>query len=219
MKLLLRAVVPASRAERGDDLVAVRAGEVAALASPTEASPPVDAASLRMHHDIASRIHDGGPSLPSRFGQTFADEAALAGALRERGTALAEALVSVGDQVEMSVTLTWRDPEGVGERDEKDGTRATARSGREFMESRVARERERRRAEDAVARLIDLLATERAFTRNRICPRDGVAAIVAVLIERDRVREFRERVSEFARADPMVSAAMHGPLPPYSFTS
>jgi hypothetical protein len=96
---------------------------------------------------------------------------------------------------------------------------AQPRTGREFMESRVARERERRSAEDAVARLIDSLATERAFTRNRICPREGVAAIVAVLIERSAVREFRTRVDEFARGDATVTATAHGPMPPYSFAS
>lgn len=219
MKLVLRAVVPASRAAGAGDLVAVRAGDVAALASRIDTSPRVDAESLRTHHDIASRIHDGGPSLPSRFGQTFDDEALLAGALWERGAALAEALVSVGDQLEMSVTLSWTDRAAGHAHAENDEQGAEPRSGRAFMESRVARERERRRAEDAVARLIDVLATERAFTRNRICPRVGVAAIVAVLIGRDRVREFRGRVVEFARGEESVSTAVHGPMPPYSFAS
>ncbi len=215
MKLVVRAVVPASRAVADADLIAVRAGDVAALASRVSESPRIDADALRAHHEIAARIHDSGPSLPSRFGQTFDDDAALASALEERGAALAEALVSVGDQVEMSVTLAWREGAGVA----NESTRLEPRSGREFMESRVARERERRRAEDAVARLIDVLATERAFTRNRICPREGVAAIVAVLIDRNGVREFRERVEAFARGELTVSATAHGPLPPYSFAS
>lgn len=213
MKLVLRAVVPATRAaDGGDELVAVRAGDIAALASRADAAPSTDAAALRAHHDIAARIHDGGPSLPSRFGQAFDDEAALAGALHERGTALAEALVSVGDQVEMSVTLMWKARPSPAARPEP-------LTGRAFMESRAARERERRVAEEAVDRLIDVLAVERAFTRNRICPRDGVAAIVAVLVERGDVRGFGERVSAFARDEHAVIVTVHGPMPPYTFTS
>ena len=213
MRLVLRAVVPAARAgDAVDDLVAVRAGELAALASRSEERPRIDATALRSHHEIAARIHDAGPSLPSRFGQTFDDEAALAGALRDHATALAEALVSVGDHVEMSVNLAWADQQTTAARPEPT-------TGREFMHARLAREQERRRAEDAVARLIGVLTRERAFTRNRICSREGVAAIVAVLVERDRVREFRERVSEFARVESTVTATVHGPMPPYSFSS
>ena len=66
MKLVLRAVVPAARAaDGGDELVAVRAGDIAALASRADVAPSTDAETLRAHHDIAARIHDGGPSLPS----------------------------------------------------------------------------------------------------------------------------------------------------------
>jgi len=213
MTLLVRAIVRSADAERhGGDLVAVRDGDIVALASPTTGVPAPDEPSLRAHHAIASRIHDSGPSLPSRFGQVFADEHALAQVIGSRRDELAAELETVGDRVEMSITLSWRTP--VAHADEPEPT-----TGREFLESRAARERERRDAKDAVDRLLGGLRSEHQSARTQICPRDGVAAIVAVLIERNAVRDLREHVSAFARNDDRVSATVHGPLPPYSFVS
>lgn len=213
MTLLVRAIVRSADATRhSSDLVAVRDGDIAALASPMTDAPDADEPSLRAHHQIAVRIHDTGPSLPSRFGQVFADERALAQVIGSRREELAAELAAVGDRVEMSITLAWRTP--VAREDVPEPT-----TGREFLESRAVRERERRRAEEAVGQLLEALPGERASTRTRICPRDGVAAIVAVLIERNAVRELREHVYAFARNDDRVHATVYGPLPPYSFVS
>jgi hypothetical protein len=213
MTLIVRAIVRAGDAERvGSDLVAIRSGDIAALASRLGGALAPSESELRAHHAIAVRVHDGGPSLPSRFGQVFADEAALAAAIGARRDELAAALQRIGDRVEMSVTLTWRDPPTRVETPEP-------RSGREFLVARAAREHERQDAERAVARLTTELATERALVRHSICPREGVAAIVALLIDRDDVSEFRERVVAFGAHDGSVAAAVHGPMPPYSFAS
>lgn len=213
MRLLVRAIVRSADAERhGSELVAVRDGDIAALATPTADVPSADEPSLRAHHAIAARIHDSGPSLPSRFGQVFADESALAQVIGSRRDELVAELDAVGDRVEMSITLAWRT--SITRVDEPQPT-----TGREFLESRAAREHERRDAQHAVDRLLADLASERLPNRTHICPRDGVAAIVAVLIERDAVRGLREHVYAFARNDDRVSATVHGPLPPYSFVS
>ena len=213
MTLIVRAIVPSADAERQvDGLIAVRDGDIAALASAADGAPAADEPSLRAHHDIVSRIHDGGPSLPSRFGQAFADERALATAIGSRREDLAAALARVGDRVEMSITLAWRTP--IARIDVRE-----PRTGREFLESRAAQERQRQDAEAAVERLLTGLASDRASARSRICPREGVAAIVAVLTERDGVRGLRERVYAFAQSDERVIATVHGPMPPYSFVS
>jgi hypothetical protein len=46
-----------------------------------------------------------------------------------------------------------------------------------------------------------------------------VAAIVAVLIDRDDVRGCRDRVVAFGAHDEGVKATVSGPMPPYSFAS
>jgi hypothetical protein len=171
-----------------------------------------DAEQLRAHERITARIHDAAPSLPSRFGQFFRDEQSLSAALRERSAGLLDALEIVGDRAEMSVTLSWR---------EAHEQRAPARhtSGREFLEAKAVRERERQDAETIVARLVDHLAVDQAAVRRSICPREGVAAIVAILIARDGAEALRESIGSFEQLSSEVTARVYGPLPPYSFAS
>ena len=213
MSLLVRAIVRAGDAERaGTDLVAIRTGDIAVLASRIADAVVPDEPELRAHHATCARVHDAGPSLPSRFGQVFADEAALASAISPRRDELAAALQQVGDRVEMSVTLTWREPPARIETPEPS-------TGREFLLSRAAREHERLDAERVVERLVAELATGRPLVRHRICPREGVAAIVALLIDRDDVRDVRARVVAFGAHDVRVVTTVSGPMPPYSFAS
>jgi hypothetical protein len=214
VSLLVRAIVRSEDALRAAtaDLVVVRADGIAALATPCADKPPLTEAELRAHDVITRRIHDEAPSLPSRFGQVFADEGALARALREREGALAESLHSVGPRVELHVTLDWRRPHAAPDASD-------ASTGRGYLEALAVRERDRREAEQVVARLTEQLPTERAFIRSVICPRDGVAAIVAVLSARDEVRSVRQAVESYGERSSEVTALVRGPLPPYTFAS
>lgn len=195
-----------------EGLIAVADAGLSALASPYECAPTPEAEQLRAHERITAWIHDAAPSLPSRFGQFFSDQRALSSALRERSAGLLEELKLVGDRVEISVTLSWRT---AGERP------AAARyaSGREFLEAKAAREREHRDAEAVAARLVDHLAVDQAAVRRSICPRQGVAAIVAILTARDGAQALHERIDSFGQSSTEVTARAYGPLPPYSFAS
>jgi len=138
--------------------------------------------------------------------------AALADALRAQAAALETTLARVGARVELSITLSWREPREVpNARD--------VSSGRAYLEIGVARERERREAEDIAARLVAELAVEPAFIRQRCCPRDGVAAIVTLLVTREEVSALRHRAQEFAERTRVVRVDTYGPLPPYTFAS
>ena len=209
----MRAIVRSSDADRAaaPDLVVVRTDQVAALASACAAAPEASESELRTHDAITLRIHSASPSLPSRFGQLFSDEDALARALKEREESLRKGLDSVGARVELSATLRWRDRRSSGA--------SAPASGTEYLESRAAREHERQRAEQVVARFIEQLPCERAFARHRSCPRDGVAAIVALLVTRDEVETMRTHIQSFGERSSEVTATVHGPLPPYSFAS
>jgi len=214
MTLLVRAIVRAADAERAaaDGLVPVRADRIAALVSRRASTPTATEEELRAHDAITRSVHDAAPSLPSRFGDAFVDEDALAAALRAREAKLAAELDRVGERVELTVTLRWRQQQPAHEP-------ATPLSGRAFLESRAVRERERHRAEQIVARLVEHLTCERAFVRSRPCPRDGLAAIVAILSTRDAVAALREDIASFGERSSEVVAEIHGPLPPFSFVS
>jgi hypothetical protein len=195
-----------------EGLIAVADAGLLALASRQDVVPLANAGELRAHERITGRIHDAVPSLPSRFGQFFRDEATLSAVLRERRADLLGELDLVGDRAEMSVTLSWREP--------PDHVRtAGLATGREFLEAKAAREREQRDAKDVVARLVDHLAVDQAVIRHTTCPREGVAAIVAVLIARDGAEMLRQQVVSFAERSSDVTARVYGPLPPYSFAS
>jgi gas vesicle protein GvpL/GvpF len=210
--LVVRSIVRAVDAERVSlpDLIPVHGERIAALASLRTDAPRATEQELREHHAITRAVHESAPSLPSRFGDVFSDEGALASALRAREETLAAELARIGDRVEISVTLRWRVPFANGTTDER-------ASGRAYLAARAARERERRLAEQLVARLVEHLACERAFIRQRICPREGVAAIVALLSTRDEVSTMRQHIGSFAERSTEIVMDVHGPLPPSSF--
>ena len=201
----------ASDEPRFADLVAVRAGAVAALASEYPGTPRPDEAELRAHDAITRRVHDAMPSLPARFGALYEDPDALRAALVPREKPLEHAIAALGTCVELGVTLRWRAARPrIGPADA---------SGRAFLEERAARERERAEAGQIVERLVAELAYERALIRERICPHEGVAATVAVLTTRDEETNVRRRVESFGRNASEVTTDLYGPFPPYSFVS
>lgn len=204
----------ADDAERidADGLVAVCASGLAALATPSDGHPTPAESELRAHDRITDRIHAQAASLPSRFGQIFESEADLAAALADQSAALEATLAEIGTRVEMNVHLAWRNAP------ERAEPRATT-TGRAFLEASAARERERREAEAIAASLVAHLEVDQALTRCRICPRDGVAAIVAVLTDRDRAAALTDEVAAFARSSDKVTGTVYGPLPPYSFAA
>jgi hypothetical protein len=204
-----------------DDLVAVRAAGLAAIATPRDVAPPASEIELRAHQRATLRIHEAGASLPSRFGQLFNDEDALAAALVSNRSRLVQSLELIGERIEMSITLEWKTPhpdqhtQGLG----GNANTSSPMTGRAFLEASAARERERRQAEQVVADLVTHLSVEQALIRHSICPRDGVAAIVALLVARDAVGALRRRVDSYNEGSVEVRASVYGPLPPYSFAS
>lgn len=193
-------------------LVAVAAAGLAALGSRVAAPPDASERALREHDAITRRVHDAVASLPARYGQVFADDDAIARALAERATTLAAGLARVADRVEVAITLRWRASRGTIRPDD-------VGSGRAYLEQRAAVERVEREAASIVARLAGELSCEQALVRHTTCPRPGVAAIVALLIDRDEATATRDRVLSFGERSSDVSAVVDGVFAPYSFVS
>lgn len=213
MTLLLRSFVRARDVERVAtlELRVARATTVAALATECDGRPAPTEAALREHEAITAGVHALVPSLPSRFGVTFADATELEAALAGREEELAGALDRVDGRVEMAVTLAWRSA--------RSRASGPALTGRAYLEARAVRERERQEAERLVARFIGELGHERAFTRESICPRAGVAATVALLIPRGEVMRVRRDITSVGERTSDVVVDVYGPFAPYSFAS
>ena len=205
--LLLRAVVERDTPELAD-LTIVRGARVAAFASPVTREPEKAEDALRAHDATVRRIHERGACLPARFGRTFADTAAVAAALDERGDELEARLREVRGRVELGVDLVRTATPG----------EVVRSSGRGYMESLLAQETGRRDAAALVARLVDELDLDRPYVRHGTCHTPAVAASLAILVERDEVTETAMRIKAFAKRALLV-AEVYGPMPPYSFVS
>ena len=214
MSLLVRAIVRASDADRvgAHDVIAIRAGDLAALASPVDAPVSPSENALRAHDALTRSIHEQVASLPARFGQLFESEQDVVAAIEPRSAALRDAIDTVEGRVEVAITLRWRTPP-------EPAAAEAASPGHAYLERRAADLRARGRAESLAARLVEEMTSERAHVRLKTCPRPGVAAIVAVLVDRGDVVEARQRVLSFAARSSEVSATVDGVFAPYSFAS
>ena len=214
MSLLVRAIVRANDADGVglDDVVAIRAGDLAALASPVDATISASERELRGHDALTRRIHERMASVPARFGQLFESERDVVAAIEPRAAALRDTIAEVEGRVEVAITLRWR---SVRETEETDD----AASGRAYLERRAADLRLQARAQALAERLVEEMPCERAHAVFKTCPRAGVAAIVALLIDRDDVSDARERVRSFGAASSEVTASVDGIFAPYSFAS
>jgi hypothetical protein len=135
--------------------------------------------------------------LPVRFGETFADERALAEAVRERADELHRALELVRGCAEIGVCISGSDDEPPA---------AQAESGTAYMRARLA-------DETCVGALHERLTP---VARATTTPRGGEAAY---LVERPRVAVVMQRVEDFAASHPELSVSCTGPWAPYSFGS
>ena len=216
MTLLLRAIVRTDDAARAADasLVTSTAGAVAAVASPHEGAHTADTAALLEHHRVVAVIFERVPCLPARFGAVFADARMLGIQLAKREAELAAALERVGPRCELSLTLAWNE--------EGDSVRTTSlASGTAYMRRGLARlelQRSRTaRATEIVGRLLAALPLDQAFIRAETCPREAVAASVALLVLRDEIGTVRSRTEQVAATLPDITMSIQGPWPPYSF--
>ena len=215
MTLLVRSFVRAVDADQfAGQLAAVHGAQVAALATTTREVPIATEAELRDHARITAGVHQRAASLPARFGVHYESQDTLAIALASNESRLARELDVFGSRNELSISLSWRTA-----RSRSTSATMRATTGREYLAACAGRAREAQEAESLVARLVAVLAGDRALIRQFICPRPGVAATVAVLTTRDGETAVRECADRFARETSDVTVAVYGPMPPYSFVS
>jgi hypothetical protein len=193
-------------AVRHDDLLAVFSRHDRA-----PAEPALDA--LWVHERVVERLMSDRTVLPMRFGTTMAGTDALEAALAARHDDLVERLGRVRGRVELGVRAVARDGAADAGPAAAAGATPVARSGREYLLSKLDGSRA---ARDAAAELHDPLAA-RAAAATRRTPGPGELLRAAYLVDKADVASFLAAVERLRRAHPGTSLLCTGPWPAYSF--
>jgi len=196
----------------------VHVGPVDVVASDVaHRSPTPSIERVRAHDSVVRWALERQTPLPARFGQTFADDAAVMEAVRVRQLAFTAALERVRGLVEMTVRVkTSVDAGGDGPMMRTEGL-----SGRDYL----ARLRERQRSvraweEDAIflqRRVADRVRAVVRAEAQSIPTRPVRSLAISHLVERDLVRRYREELGILAESDPTLHLRISGPWAPYSF--
>jgi hypothetical protein len=144
-----------------------------------------------------------------QFGTVLADERAVRAMLRERAEQLRAGLERVSGAVELGVRAGWRASPSSDEHATANG------GGTAYMLERLALHRQ---ACDLVDRLDPLAGLARDI-HIRLLGQAELPVLEAYLVNRDRVKEFTERVRDIDERNPEIELVCTGPWPPYSFVA
>lgn len=200
------AAVPACPGLDDASLRLVRSSEVAGLYSAHEQLElrPQPAALWR-HEQVVEAAMQTGPTLPVRFGTTFADDDALRSALERDAAPLQRQLGRVQGCVELAVRVGVVD----GRLSEPD-----AQDARSYLETKLARRRQQQAImRETLAPLSEL--SVRAHSEESGSDRELICA--SYLVRGEEVNRFAERVRRVADQNPELWLSCTGPWPPYSF--
>jgi len=183
---------------------------------------PVTRENALGHAAVVRSILDRTTPLPFRFG-TLVTEQQLRNYVAARKPALETKLALVRGCVEMSVKIIWElsgieQPEPVeSDQDNKQGAGATflTEKRREILGGELMEEE----AADISTWLHEtvggLIRSEQVSLR----PAEKLVLSAAHLVERDKIRQYREKISEARKDRPKLHFLLSGPWPPYSFAN
>ena len=177
-----------------------------------EAAPAPSLEGARAHNEVVERACAVRTALPVRFGQWFADQAALEALLEERRESLASALRRVDGAMEMGVRVM--DPDRADEPPDRSTGRAYLEAlARRDAGTRAARERGAAIAAELEEWLGPLVVESRAR------PLGTAAGLVAIsmLVARHDTGDYNARVRRFPDRYPELRFLFSGPWPPYGF--
>lgn len=196
----------------GEPLRLLPRGGISAVAGDLPARPNPDRETLERQDAVVRRLAESfGAILPARFGEAFADEAALAGRLGPREREIAEALALVRGCVQMTLRV-FGEPEPAPEPDT-----ATGGPGTRHL---AARRRQREWAHSLPeidplrAALHPLLRAERIERHEAPGPLVGTAYH---LIQRAQAGAYLEALESARGWIGGRRVAATGPWPPYAF--
>ena len=225
-----RDVIPVPSGLTGIDDASVRdvaAAGLMAWVSDVSTPPSATVEHLRAHDAVCAVALDGGDTpLPIRFGQTFADDAALVSAIASRAASLASRLTRVSGCVELRVVVA-QGRDGPTNDEPGNATEATmsgvesvdppgpgtaflqrlARAGRADLAREVGCEEVRHAVRTAVKSLV---------VDQQRCESARGVSFFPVLVRRTNVDAFRTALGE-TLSPQAISLSVLGPFAPYSF--
>lgn len=161
---------------------------------------------LWRHEQVVETAMALGPTLPVRYGTTFADEHALVSTLEREGERLLQRLDRVRGCVELAVRVG---------RVESSLDKAPAHDGRAYVESKLERlRRQRAIVSDTLGPLGDLAVQARHADSGS----ENEVVCASYLVPSDQVTRFSESVAHLAERNPELWLSCTGPWPPYSFS-
>jgi hypothetical protein len=168
----------------------------------------VTQAAVMSHANVVEELMArSGAVLPAQFGSAFVDERELADAVRAKASELTRGLNLVRGCVEFGLRVLGGDG--------ADESASREPSGRDYMRTRLAEDKARRRlAEDVHEPLVRLSRASSRFA--------GVSSHLlqaAYLVPREEVAVFGEEVHRLEAAHPDLTIVCTGPWPPYSFAN
>ncbi len=177
---------------------------------------------LKAHDGVcAAALAVGETPLPIRFGQSFADDAALIRGVTQRETTLRERLERVAGCVELRVVVTRgldADVNAATHNDESD-TQQEEGPGTSFLRrlARVGRADLAREVACEEARHAVRIAASAFIVEQQRCEATRGLAFFPVLVRRSDVSVFRD-MAETILSSQQIDLSILGPFAPYSFS-
>ena len=176
---------------------------------------------VRAHDGVcAAALAVGGTPLPIRFGQSFADDAALVRGIASREATLRERLERVAGCVELRVVITrGRSPDGTEETTVADSDTEQEGPGTSFLRrlARVGRADLAREVACEEARHAVRTAASAFIVDQQRCEATRGMAFFPVLVRRADVSVFRD-MAETILSSQQTDLSVLGPFAPYSFS-
>jgi hypothetical protein len=195
----------------GEPLRLVRCGAFSAVVGEPGGPPRPDRDSLQAQDAVVRRLAERfGALLPARFGEAFADDAALVERIAGRASGIAESLALVQGCVQMTLRV-FGDPEPPAERADPD-----AGPGTRYLEARRW-ERERSRS---LPEIDPLRETLRPLLRAERIERQEAGRLLGTayhLVPRERTGAYLAALEKAGGEIGGRKIAASGPWPPYAF--
>ena len=193
--------------------------DLAALVSDVETDVvQVSRENVLDHAGVVRSVFDRTTPLPLRFG-TLVTEQQLRSYVTTHKPALAAKLAHVRDCVEMSVKIIWE----VSRDDQREQRVPAQGPGTAFLaEKRSEILGDEIRAEEAKEISAWLHQSISGLTRDEqvnLRPSERLVLAAAHLIERAKLRQYREKMAESRENRPELHFLLSGPWPPYSFVN
>ncbi len=186
---------------------------------------------LMTHQGIIERVmKEGYTILPVKFGTLVEGEDEIRRILKQEYTRLVQNLNQMAGLVEIEVAATWdlnQVLEEIGSEEEirQLGRSMVGKSASEIMEiqinaGKVVKKSLDRRRENYRCQTMQSLAEAALDIQPNVLVADEMVMNIALLISRERQREFDSRVRQVNEAfNDQINFRIIGPLPPYSFST